>query len=99
MAYETTISGFGSTIRFGSDTSGGSTRLWLRNLGLRTEADVLGFLLNLTTDRQVSATEYQIYLSTLRSAGGTFNLDNSNLETPLDRMLATIMANPRYLYQ
>jgi len=99
FAYETTISGFGSTIRFGSDTSGGLTRLWLKSINLRTEEDVLGFLLNLAFDRQVSLTEYQTYLTTLRSAGGTFNLDNSNVETPLNRMLATILASPRYKYQ
>jgi hypothetical protein len=75
------------------------TRLWLRSLNLRTEEDVLGFLLNLTLDRQVSSTEYQTYLTTLRSAGGTFNLDNSNVEMPLDRTLATILATPRYKYQ
>lgn len=99
FAYEATISGFGSTIRFGSDTSGGLTRLWLKSLGLKTEEDVLGFLLNLTFDRQVSLTEYQTFLTTLRSGGGTFNLDNSNVETPLDRMLATVLASPRYKYQ
>ena len=99
FAYEATIPGFGSTIRFGSDTSGGLTRLWLKNLGLKTEEDVLGFLLNLTFDRQVSLTEYQTFLTTLRSGGGTFNLDSSNVETPLDRMLATVLASPRYKYQ
>ena len=99
FAYEATIPGFGSTIRFGSDTSGGLTRLWLKSLGLQTEEDVLGFLLNLTFDRQVSLTEYQIFLTTLRSGGGTFNLDSSNVETPLDRMLATVLASPRYKYQ
>ena len=99
FAYEATIPRFGSTIRYGSDTSGGLTRLWLKSLGLKTEEDVLGFLLNLTFDRQVSLTEYQTYLTTLRSGGGTFNLDNSNVETPLDRMLATVLASPRYKYQ
>jgi hypothetical protein len=99
FAYETTIPGFGSTIRYGSDTSGGLTRLWLKSFGFKTEEDVLGFLLNLTFDRQVSLTEYQTYLTTLRSGGGTFNLDNSNVETPLDRMLATVLASPRYKYQ
>lgn len=99
FAYEATIPGFGSTIRFGSDTSGGLTRLWLKSLGLKTEEDVLGFLLNLTFDRQVSATEYQTFLTTLRSGGGTFSLDSSNVETPLDRMLATVLASPRYKYQ
>lgn len=99
MAYEATIPGYGSTIRFGSDTSGGQTRLWLKSLGLRTEAEVLGFLLNLTTDRVATATEYQIYLTTLRSGGGTFNLDNSSVEAALDRTLASILTNPRYLYQ
>lgn len=99
FAYETTIPGFGSTIRFGSDTSGGLTRLWLKSLNLRTEEDVLGFFLNLAFDRQVSLTEYQTYLTTLRSGGGTFNLDNSNVETPLDRMLATVLASLRYKYQ
>jgi hypothetical protein len=99
FAYETTIPGFGSTIRFGSDTSGDLTRLWLKSLNLRTEEDVLGFFLNLTFDRQVSLTEYQTYLATLRSAGGTFNLDNSNVETPIDRALATMLATPRYKYQ
>lgn len=99
FAYEATIPGFGSTIRYGSDTSGGSTRLWMKSLNFRTEADVLGFLLNLTFDRQVSLTEYQTYLTTLRSAGGAFNLDNSNVETPIDRVLATILATPRYKYQ
>lgn len=99
FAYEATIPGFGSTIRYGSDTSGGSARLWLKSLNLTTEADVLGFLLNLTFDRQVSLTEYQTYLTTLRSAGGTFNLDNSNVETPIDRALATMLATPRYKYQ
>ncbi|MFO0706116.1 MAG: DUF1800 domain-containing protein [Nitrospira sp.] len=97
-AYETTIPGFGSTVRFGSDTSGGLTRLWLKELGLRTEEEVLGFLLNLTTDRVASSTEYQVYLSTLRS-GGVLNLDSAGSELPLDRTLATILANPRYLYQ
>ena len=99
FAYEATIPGFGSTIRYGSDTSGGLNRLWLKSLNLITEADVLGFLLNLTFDRQVSLTEYQTYLTTLRSAGGTFNLDNSSVETPIDRALATILATPRYKYQ
>lgn len=99
FAYEAAIPGFGSTIRYGSDTSGGLTRLWLKSLNLRTEEDVLGFLLNLTFDRQVSLTEYQIYLTTLRSGGGTFNLDNSSVDTPLDRMLATVLASPRYKYQ
>jgi hypothetical protein len=75
------------------------TRLWLKSLNLRTEEDVLGFLLNLAFDRQVSLTEYQTYLTTLRSGGGTFNLDNSGVEAPLDRMLATILARPRYKYQ
>ncbi len=98
MAYEATIPGFGSTIRFGSDASGGLTRLWLKNLGLRTEAEVLGFLLNLTNDRVATATEYQIYLTTLRS-GGAFNLDNSSTEAALDRTLASMLTNPRYLYQ
>jgi uncharacterized protein (DUF1800 family) len=99
MAYEATIPGFGSTIRFGSDMSGGLTRLWLKNLGLRTEAEVLGFLLNLTNDRVATATEYQIYLTTLRSGGGAFNLDNSSTEAALDRTLASMLTNPRYLYQ
>ena len=99
FAYETTIPGFGSTIRYGSDTSGGLTRLWLKSLGLRTEEDVLGFLVNLTFDRQVSLTEYQTFLTTLRSGGGVFTLDSSNVETPLDRMLATVLAGPRYKYQ
>lgn len=99
FAYETTIPGFGSTIRFGSDTSGGLTRLWLQSLNLSTEEDVLGFLLNLAFDRQVSLTEYQTLLATLRSGGGTFNLDRSSVETPLDRTLATMLASPRYKYQ
>lgn len=99
MAYEATIPGFGSTVRFGSDTNAGLSRLWLKNLGLKTEAEILGFLLNLTTDRVVTATEYQIYLSTLRSGGGTFSLDNSSTEGALDRTLASILTNPRYLYQ
>ena len=99
MAYEATIPGFGSTIRFGTDTNGGLTRLWLKGLGLRTEADVLGFLLNLTNDRVATATEYQIYLTTLRSSGGTFNLDNFSTEAALDRTLASMLTNPRYLYQ
>lgn len=99
MAYEATIPGFGSTVRYGSDATNGLTRVWLKNLGLKTEQDVLGFLLNLTMDRQVTATEYQVYLTTLRSGGGTFNLDTSSVETPLDRTLASILANPRYLYQ
>ncbi|MBI3356751.1 MAG: DUF1800 domain-containing protein [Nitrospirae bacterium] len=98
FAYEATIPGFGSTIIFGTDASGGLTRVWLKNLGLKTEEDVLGFLLNVTLDRVVTATEYQVYLTTLRSAGGTFSLDNSNVETSLDRMLATILASPRYKY-
>jgi len=99
MAYEAAMPGFGSTIRFGSDTTGGLTRLWLKNLGLRTEADVIGFLLNLTNDRVATATEYQIYLTTLRSGGGTFSLDNSSTEAALDRTLASMLTNPRYLYQ
>ena len=99
FAYDTTIPGLGSTIRFGSDISGGLMRLWLKSLNLSTEEDVLGFLLNLTFDRQVSLTEYQTFLTTLRSGGGTFNLDSSNVETPLDRMLATVLASPRYKYQ
>ena len=98
MAYEATIPGFGATVRYGSDTNGALTRLWLKSLGLRTEEDVLGFLLNLTTDRIATATEYQVYLSTLRS-GGTFNLDSASSEAPLDRTVETILANPRYLYQ
>ena len=98
MVYEATIPGFGATIRYGSDTSGGQTRVWLRSLGLRSEEEILGFLLNLTTDRVATTTEYQVYLATLRS-GGTFNIDSSSTEGPLDRTLATILANPRYLYQ
>jgi hypothetical protein len=99
FAYETTIPGFGSTIRFGSHTSEGLTRLWLKSLGLKTEEDVLGFLLNLTVDGQVSLTEYQTYLTTLQSGGGTFDLDNSSVDTPINRMLATMLASPRYKYQ
>jgi len=71
----------------------------LKSLNLSTEEDVLGFLLNLALDRQVSLTEYQTFLTTLRSGGGTFDLDSSRVETPLDRMLATLLASPRYKYQ
>lgn len=59
FAFEAPIPGFGSTIRYGPDTSGGLTRLWLKSLNPTTEEDVLSFLLNLTFDRQVSLTEYQ----------------------------------------
>jgi hypothetical protein len=79
--------------------SGGLMRPWLKSLNLNTEEDVLGYILNLTFDRQVSLTEYQTFLTTLRSGGGTFNLDSSSVETPLDRMLATVLASPRYKYQ
>ena len=99
FAYEAAIPGFGSTIRFGSDTAGGLTRLWLKSLNLSTEEDVLGYILNLAFNRQVSLTEYQTFLTTLRSGGGTFNLDSANVETPLDRTLATVLASPRYKYQ
>ena len=99
MAYEATVPGFGSSIRYGSDATNGLTRIWLKNLGLRTEEEVLGYLLNLTLDRQVTSTEYQVYLTTLRSAGNTFSLDSSSVEAALDRTLASMLANPRYLYQ
>ncbi|ALA58791.1 DUF1800 domain-containing protein [Nitrospira moscoviensis] len=41
LAYEATIPGFGSTVRYGSDTTGGLTRMWLKQMGLKTEEDVL----------------------------------------------------------
>lgn len=102
FGYETAISGFGSTVRFGTDVNGGGLiRVWLHNLGLTTEDEVLGFLLNLTVDRQVTETEYQIYLNTMREGlgGQPFDLNNSARERALDRLLATILSNPRYKYQ
>lgn len=101
MAYETTISGFASTVQYGSSTSGGSLRLWMTELSLATEAEILGFLTNLTVDRVATATEYQLYLGTLRAGliGGSFDLKNTSSEDALDRTMATILTNPRYLYQ
>ncbi|HEY6085523.1 MAG TPA: DUF1800 domain-containing protein [Nitrospira sp.] len=101
MAFETTISGFGSSIKYGSSTSGGSIRLWMDELKLTTEEQILGFLTNLTVDRQVTSTEYQLYLSMLRAGlgGNTFDIKNPSREDALDRTLATILTNPRYLYQ
>lgn len=100
FAFQTTVSGFGSTISFG--TGGGKTRIWMQNLGLKTEAEIIGLLANLTIDRQVSATEYQLYLDTLRegiSGGKSFDLNDPTREDAIDRMLATILASPRYKYQ
>jgi uncharacterized protein (DUF1800 family) len=101
MAYEATISGFGSSIKYGSPSSGGSIRLWMDELKLTTEEQILGFLTNLTVDRAVTSTEYQLYLSTLRAGpGGTpFDIKNASREEALDRTMATILTNPRYLYQ
>lgn len=101
MAYETTINGFGSTIRYGSPSSGGSIRLWMDELKLTTEEQILGFLTNLAVDRMVTATEYQLYLSTLRAGlgGNAFDIKNASREDALDRTMATILTNPRYLYQ
>jgi uncharacterized protein (DUF1800 family) len=100
LAFESTISGFGSTIGYG--TGGGRSRTWMQNLGFRTEPEVIGFLTNLALDRQVTTTEYQLYLDTLREgipAGRTFDLNDSTREDAIDRVLATILSNPRYLYQ
>jgi len=101
MAYEITISGFGSSIMFGSPSSAGSIRLWMDELGLTTEEQILGFLTNMTVDRVVTTTEYQVYLDTIRAGlgGSPFNIKNSSRETALDRTLATMLTNPRYLYQ
>ena len=102
FGFETAISGFGSNIRFGTDVSGGGRiRVWLQQLGLSTEEEILGFLLNLTVDRQVTESEYQIYLNTMREGlgGKPFDITNSSREKSLDRLLATIINNPRYAYQ
>ncbi|MGQ0809656.1 MAG: DUF1800 domain-containing protein [Nitrospiraceae bacterium] len=101
FAYETTISGFGSTIRFGPQSSGGLVRVWMNDLGLKTEQDILGLLTNLTVDRVVTAAEYQIYLDTLRGGLGSkpFDIKDSTREEALDRLLATMLTNPRYKYQ
>ena len=101
MAYESTISGFGSTVQYGSPASGGSIRKWMEELRLTTEEQILGFLTNLAVDRVVTATEYQLYLDTLRAGlgGATFDIRQSSRETALDRTMATILTNPRYLYQ
>lgn len=101
MAYEITIPGFGNTIRYGSPSSGGQIRLWMEELKLTTEEQILGFLTNLTVDRMVTATEYQLYLSTLRAGLGSrgFDIKNTSREDALDRTMATILTNPRYLYQ
>jgi len=101
MAYEATISGFGSTIQYGSPASGGSIRKWMEELKLTNEELILGFLTNLAVDRVVTATEYQVYLDTLRAGlgGATFDIKQSSRESALDRTMATILTNPRYLYQ
>ncbi len=101
MAYEATISGFGNGIKYGSTSSGGSIRLWMDELKLTTEEQILGFLTNLTVDRVVTTTEYQIYLDTLRAGlnGAAFDIKQSSRELALDRAMATMLANPRYLYQ
>ncbi len=101
MAYEMTIPGFGNTIRYGSPSSGGQIRIWMDELKLTTEEQILGFLTNLTVDRMVTATEYQLYLSTMRAGlnGRAFDIKNTSREDALDRTMATILTNPRYLYQ
>jgi uncharacterized protein (DUF1800 family) len=101
MAYETTISGFGNTIRYGSPSSGGQIRVWMEQLGLGTEEQILGLLTNLTTDRVVTATEYRVYMDTLRAglSGRAFDVKDSSRESALDRTVATMLTNPRYLYQ
>jgi uncharacterized protein (DUF1800 family) len=101
LAYETTISGFGYTIRYGSPSSGGQIREWMMGLGLKTEEEILGLLSNLTTDRVVTAAEYQVYLDTLRGGLGSksFDLKDTSREYALDRTVATMLTNPRYLSQ
>jgi uncharacterized protein (DUF1800 family) len=101
MAYEMTIPGFGNTIRYGSSSSGGQIRIWMEELKLSTEEQILGFLTNLTVDRMVTVTEYQLYLNTLRAGlnGRAFDIKNTSREDALDRTMATILTNPRYLYQ
>lgn len=101
MVYEITIPGFGNTIRYGSSSSGGQIRIWMEELKLTTEEQILGFLTNLTVDRMVTVTEYQLYLNTLRAGLGSraFDIKNTSREDALDRTMATILTNPRYLYQ
>lgn len=101
LAYESTIAGFGSSIKYGSTSSGGLIRNWMVELNLTTEEQILGLLTNLTVDRVVTATEYQLYLSTMRAGlgGATFDIRQSSREEALDRTMATILTNPRYLYQ
>ena len=73
----------------------------MEELRLTTEEQILGFLTSLAVDRVVTATEYQLYLDTLRAGlgGATFDIRQSSRETALDRTMATILTNPRYLYQ
>ena len=101
MAYEATIAGFGSTIQYGSTGSAGSIRKWMEELQLTTEAQILGLLTNLTSDRVVTATEYSVYVNTLRTGlGGTaFDIKDASRESALARTMATMLTNPRYLYQ
>ncbi|BCA53305.1 hypothetical protein W02_04450 [Nitrospira sp. KM1] len=101
MAYETTMAGFGSVIKYGSASSNGSIRAWMEELELTTEPQILGFLTNLAVDRVVTSTEYHLYLSTLRIGLGSneFNIKSTSREDALDRTMATILTNPRYLYQ
>jgi uncharacterized protein (DUF1800 family) len=101
MAYETTISGVGSSIQYGSTSSAGSIRKWMEELNLTTEEQILGLLTNLTSDRVVTATEYSVYLNTLRTGlgGNAFDIKDASRESALDRTMATMLTNPRYLYQ
>jgi len=101
MAYESSIAGFGSTIQYGSTSSAGSIRKWMEELQLTTEAQILGLLTNLTSDRVVTATEYSVYVNTLRTGlgGNAFDIKDASRESALDRTMATMLTNPRYLYQ
>jgi hypothetical protein len=73
----------------------------MMGLGLKTEEEILGLLSNLTTDRVVTAAEYQVYLDTLRGGLGSksFDLKDTSREYALDRTVATMLTNPRYLSQ
>ncbi|HEU4686298.1 MAG TPA: DUF1800 domain-containing protein [Nitrospira sp.] len=98
MAFDASL---GTAVKFGSPTSSGSIRKWMQELSLTTEAQILGFLTNLTTDRVTTLTEYNLYLSTLRAGlgGKSFDINDPSRESALDRTLATMLINPRYLYQ
>jgi uncharacterized protein (DUF1800 family) len=72
---------------------------WLSNRGADTEEEIILYLSDLITGGNISNTEYQRYLATLRN-GGTFTFaNNATTERKLRLLIGAMLASPEFWAQ